>query len=203
MLSPIAISLAFLAGLTISSTPASTHSYSELLTTEVIAPDSLIVGATVVKGSVFYVGLNNYLDLEVPNANAADLEVTSASELHTIRYESDNRYLVHCTRAGKMTINIRDKRTNEQAQIHVLVKRIADPVVKLGYHSSGTIKAAVFRAQVGLMAHIENMDVSGQCAMQSFELYYSTNGQDPIQLRQNGGRFTWGCTPSHRSCQGR
>lgn len=188
MLLSIAASLAFLVGLTttcIQSTICSTFPIPEEPTL-----DSLIVSAKVVQCEVFYVGINNYLDLEVSGAAATDLEVTTPNVLHTIQHEDNNRYLVYCTKVGKMTIDIRDKRTGKRAQTTILVKRIRDPVVQLGNSSGGTIKAAYFRAQVGLIALIEGMDMMGQCKIQSFELFYGSNGQDPVSMRQNGGAFT-------------
>lgn len=153
-------------------------------------PDSLIVSATVVRGEVFYIGIDNYLDLEASGIAAKDLEVTTPNVLHTIQYTNNNRYLVRCTRAGRMTIDIRDKRTGKRAQTTILVKRIGDPVVRLGKSDGGAMRAAYFRVQAGLIARIDGMDMVGQCRIQSFELYYRTNRQDPVQLRQNGGRFT-------------
>lgn len=56
------------------------------------------------------------------------------------------------------------------------------------YHS-GNITAAEFKAQLGLIAWLDDFDFDAKCSIDSYTLYYTPKRQDPVTLEAKGGRF--------------
>ena len=68
------------------------------------------------------------------------------------------------------------------------VKRIPDPVIKLGDLNSGTVPLAHFQAQKGLIPLLENFDFNARCEIRGFELVRIRKG-DAATATNKGGSF--------------
>jgi hypothetical protein len=69
------------------------------------------------------------------------------------------------------------------------VKRIPDPVARLGKESSGLMGNGEFKAQAGVGAFLDNFDFDAICKIQSFTLTRVPPRQDPIVAENEGPRY--------------
>ncbi len=56
-------------------------------------------------------------------------------------------------------------------------------------NKTGNITAAEFKAQLGLIAWLDNFDFDAKCLIDSYTLYYTAKRKDPIVLKAKGGKF--------------
>lgn len=57
------------------------------------------------------------------------------------------------------------------------------------YNKTGNITASEFKAQLGLIAWLDNFDFDAKCAIDSYTLYYTAKRKDPVMLNARGGKF--------------
>jgi uncharacterized protein (UPF0333 family) len=57
------------------------------------------------------------------------------------------------------------------------------------YNKTGNITAAEFKAQLGLIAWLDDFDFDAKCTIDSYTLYYTAKRKDPVMLNSKGGRF--------------
>ena len=72
------------------------------------------------------------------------------------------------------------------------MKRIPDPVAKLGRKKGGTMSPAEFRAQEGVLWALENFDFEAQCKILGFEMARVPKKDDAKIEKNSGGRFRGG-----------
>ncbi len=69
------------------------------------------------------------------------------------------------------------------------VKRIPDPVAKVGGERGGSIASNSFKAQRGLYAELENFDFDAKCSIAGFELVYVPKRADAVPSVNRGGNY--------------
>lgn len=57
------------------------------------------------------------------------------------------------------------------------------------YNKTGNITASEFKAQLGLIAWLDNFDFDAKCVIDSYTLYYTAKRKDPVMLNARGGKF--------------
>lgn len=57
------------------------------------------------------------------------------------------------------------------------------------YNKTGNITAAEFKAQLGLIAWLDDFDFDAKCTVDSYTLYYTAKRKDPVMLNARGGKF--------------
>lgn len=53
----------------------------------------------------------------------------------------------------------------------------------------GNISAAEFKAQLGLIAWLDDFDFDAKCYISTYTLYYTPRRSDPVTLKAKGGSF--------------
>jgi len=56
-------------------------------------------------------------------------------------------------------------------------------------HPNGNISAAEFKAQLGLIAWLDDFEFDAKCKITSFTLYYTPKRKDAVVLKGKRGRF--------------
>jgi hypothetical protein len=69
------------------------------------------------------------------------------------------------------------------------VKRIPDPLAKLGNKLSGGISSGEFKAQVGIIPRLEGFDFDAKCNIEGYRLVRSPKREDPKVAENRGGRY--------------
>lgn len=147
------------------------------------------IAISVDKLNVFYAGVDNPITIgtNIPRENI-QLTALEGSGL-IISKVSRNSYIVKASKSGSATINVTNTATGKTYPFQFRVKRIPDPIVRLGKKTDGIMGAGEFKAQQGLVAWMDGFDFDAKCTIQSFTMYHTAKGQNPIELIQSGGRF--------------
>jgi gliding motility-associated protein GldM len=162
-----------------------TEAFTKQFSYEVGQPS---VNVSADKMNVFYIGVDNPVTVAAAGITSSNLSVNfSGCKKKT---QKGTNYVITANKVGEATINVKDKSNGNSYPFKFRVKRIPDPVVKLGRSSDGLIGSGAMRAQPGLAAWLENFDFDAKCRVQSFTMYWTRKRQDALEVKGEGGRFT-------------
>jgi len=169
--------------------PSSTnYSFTGNTTKKIADLDTEILAIAADKMNVFYIGVENPITIAVSGMDNKNLLLTA--EGANIKESRNGQYLVVCSQPGQLNLIVTNKNTGKSKTMPFRVKRIPDPVIKLGRKINGSMGSGEFRAQPGLTANLDNFDMDARCAIQSYTLFYVRKYSDPVGLKGTGGRFT-------------
>jgi GldM C-terminal domain len=106
----------------------------------------------------------------------------------------------NCRKTGSNNWNVKVSSVTDDCKISVSakemkqsksfrVKRIPDPVAKLGNKQDGEMGNGEFKVQKGLIAWLENFDFEARCDIQGFNLVKVAKREDPVETSNSGGSF--------------
>jgi len=145
------------------------------------------------KMNVFYIGVDNPVDISAAGTNSNTLRATmSGAGGGTIRKASDGSFIVNVKTPTKR---------NEYAEVNVIadgmnvnkqfrVKRIPDPVPQLSKSKGGAMSKAEFKLQKGLFAVLKNFEFETECQIKTFRLVRVPFRGDARVSLNVGGRYT-------------
>lgn len=136
--------------------------------------------------NVFYIGVDNPITLTAAGVPSTQLKATCSGAQMT---GSGAKRIVRVSRQGRAVISLSGGGL-EKTDFEFRVKKIPDPIVKLGRKVDGSMKSGEFRAQLGLLPTLENFDFEATCKIQSYTLYYTRKREDPVKIEGRGGRFS-------------
>ncbi len=139
------------------------------------------------KMNVFYIGVDNPVAVSAAGVSSNDLRVSISGGGGSIRKEGSANYMVTVSQQGECRVNVTGGGIRDSKLFRV--KRIPDPVARLGNVDSGPIGNGTFKAQRGLVAWLDNFDFDAKCQIQGFELVYVAKRQDPVPAINSGGIF--------------
>jgi hypothetical protein len=140
------------------------------------------------KMNVFYVGVENPITVAASGIDSKNLSLKA--EGATVKTTGNGHYSVLCSTPGQVNLTVTNNSTGKSKSVNFRVKRIPDPVIRMGRKTDGFMSSGEFRAQLGLMANLDNFDMDLNCTIQSYTLYYVCKRCDPIELQGSGNRFT-------------
>lgn len=150
------------------------------------------------KMNVFYIGVDNPVTVAAAGYSVEDVSLDIPGA--TVRDSSlKGHYIIRADKPGKVQVNIRAKTKEGPLKVvggmEVRVKRIPDPVAKVGGVSGGIMEAAKFRIQIAPAAVLENFDFEARYKIISFTFSTLPKGRDLIgpfnvENRTVGCRFT-------------
>ena len=137
------------------------------------------------KMNVFYIGVDNPISVAVAGVSSNDVNVScSGCTLKGGR----GKYVATASRPGDVTINVSGGGL-PNTPFDFRVKRIPDPVAKLGNKADGTMGNGEFKAQRGVIPWLEGFDFDAKCQIQGFNLVKVAKRQDPVASNNPGGSF--------------
>lgn len=145
------------------------------------------VTASADKMNVFYIGVDNPLSISAAGVPSALVEVNGEGGLRLTK-KSNGKYNVRATRPGKAKVMVSGGGL-VPTSFEYRVKKIPDPVVKLGRQAGGTIGKSTFTVHEGLVPHLENFDFEATCTIQGFEVARVRKGKDVQYALNQGGKF--------------
>jgi len=154
-----------------------------------VAQASLVVSPT--KMNVFYVGVDNPVDISVPGIASSKL-VPSISQ-GSIRRGSKGGYLVKVRRPGKAKISVSAKLstgTKSMGAKDFRVKKVPDPVAKVAGVKGGAIPHSRLQAANRVDAVMENFDFDLRFNITSFVVSTKTRDGYVIDKPASGSRIT-------------
>jgi len=138
------------------------------------------------KMNVLYVGVDNPLSVSVAGVPSNQIQVRG--EGVTLTKRSNGKYSTKPTRTGNAKITISGGGL-QPTVFNYRVKRIPDPNVKVGRKNGGVINASEFKAQRGIIPHLEGFDFEARCRIGSFEVARVPKNGDAQVHKNNGGAY--------------
>lgn len=139
------------------------------------------------KMNVFYIGVDNPVSVSAAGVSSNSLKVDISGGGGQITKVNDNNYVVKVGAPGKCEIIATAQGLTAKKEFRV--KRIPDPVARLGGKSDGSMGNGEMKAQSGVAAMLDNFDFDAKCNIQSFKLTRVPKRQDPISVDNASGRF--------------
>ena len=138
------------------------------------------------KMNVFYIGVDNPVEISAAGASANDLKVSMSAG--TIS-GSGGKYSVRVTQQGTTNVNVTAK-GKAFPPFPFRVKMIPNPIAKVSGMPGGRINAAVWKAQKGVLADLENFDFDAKFEVLSYNMFYQPKLQDPGIASATGPYFS-------------
>lgn len=139
------------------------------------------------KMNVFYIGVDNPITVTAVGVSPDDLTVSISGGGGIVEKYGPVNYVVQVSKREECNINVSSADLNASRVFRV--KRIPDPVARLGRKSGGAINSGEFKAQNGVLAVIDYFDFDAKCEIQGFKLVYAARRQDIVEVTNSGGRY--------------
>jgi gliding motility-associated protein GldM len=140
------------------------------------------------KMNVFYIGVPNPISVAAAGVSSNSLRVNASGGGASIS-GSGKTYTVTASSPGDCNITVSSPDMAAPATFKFRVKRIPDPVAKIGGKLGGVMGNGEFKAQEGIIPLLENFDFDAKCQIQGFKMTRVPKRQDPIEVVNAGGRF--------------
>ena len=141
------------------------------------------------KMNVFYIGVENPISVSAAGSSSNDLRVGIAGGGGSLNKTGSNTWMVKVTTPTddcKVSVSAKDMNASKTFR----VKRIPDPVARLGNKEDGSMGNGEFKVQKGLIAWLDNFDFEARCDIQGFNLVKVSKREDPVETSNGGGSFT-------------
>jgi gliding motility-associated protein GldM len=149
-----------------------------------VAPPFASVAAD--KMNVFYIGVDNPVTVSAAGVSPQKLNVGMTGGSIS---GSGGKYTVKVSQQGKAYVTV-SANGKQYANAEFRVKMIPDPQAEVGGRTGGTIPAATFKAQNGVIASLKNFDFDARFNVLSFQLFYQPRMADPAIIPNNGPTFS-------------
>lgn len=143
------------------------------------------VAVSLDKMNVFYIGVDNPVSVSAAGVATKDLKVNGSGGGLKLKSTGNGKFNATVGNPGAAKITVSGGGL-EPTTFDYKVKRIPDPVVKLGKFKGGKIGNGTFKAMPGLIPWLENFDFDAKCKVQGFELTRIAKRADPV-LGTNAG----------------
>ena len=137
------------------------------------------------KMNVFYIGVPNPITVSAAGVASSDVRVNASGANLSGSFP---KYTVTASRPGDAKVSVTAGGQN-LGSFDFRVKRIPDPIAKVGGEKGGNMRSNVFKAQRGLYAELENFDFDAKCNIAGYELVYVPKRADAVPSVNQGGPF--------------
>lgn len=152
--------------------PDGTYDHYPFQATYMVAAPSAAVALD--KMNVFYIGVPNPISVSAGGVAPTDLQVSAAGGGIKLNPKGAGKFEVVATTPGTVTINVSAKTkdgTKPQGSFKFRVKKIPDPVTKVGGQSGNVDMKKVQLSQIGgVIADLPGFDFDAKFVVTSFEL---------------------------------
>ena len=140
------------------------------------------------KMNVFYIGVENPISVSAAGVSSIDLRVGISGGGASLKKVGSNNWVVTATKpTDDCKVNVSGGPLTASKQFRV--KRIPDPVARLGNKEDGSMGNGEFKVQQGLIAWLDNFDFDAKCDIQGFNLVKVAKRSDPVEVTNPSGRF--------------
>lgn len=139
------------------------------------------------KMNVFYIGVDNPISVSAAGISSNELRVGISGGGGSVTKTGSNNYTVNVSEPGECRITVSGGGLSDSKPFRI--KRIPDPVARLGNAEDGPIPGGTFKAQGGVIAWLDNFDFDARCDITGFELTYVPKRQDPVPVSNPGARY--------------
>lgn len=139
------------------------------------------------KMNVFYIGVPNPVSVVAAGVSSNQLKVSGSGV--NLSKTGNGKYTATASRPGEATITVSGGGL-ETTRFNFRVKRIPDPIARLGNKDSGALGTGEFKAQGGVGAWLDNFDFDAKCNIEGFIMTRVAKRQDPVDAPNRGARFS-------------
>jgi len=162
-----------------------TESFTKDFKYEVGAPS---VNVSAEKMNVFYVGVENPIKVAAAGISTAAMKVTS--NIGGLTKKNNTDYVIKPKKPmPKGMITVKDTKKGKSYSFDFRVKRIPDPVVKLGKETGPQIQSGKFKA-LPLIPWLENFDFDAKCKVEKYTMYYTPKREEALKAEGTGGKWS-------------
>lgn len=140
------------------------------------------------KMNVLYLGMDNPITIAVAGAPANTIKIRTEDGI-TLSNGKEGHYTARVSKVGHLSIYVSAEGMEEQKH-SFRVKRIPNPVLRLGNKEGGLVNRGELKAFRGLVANIENFDIDARCSCSSYQVTLAPKNGDPITVKNEGTYFT-------------
>ena len=151
-----------------------------------VGQPSVLVSAD--KQNILYIGVDNPITIAAAGVSTSSVKISMIGG--SLQKTSSTGYVAQVTKPGKVMITVKDTKNGKSFPFQFRVKRIPNPVVRMGKNVDGMISSSEFRAQIGLTAILEDFDYDAKCQVQSYTVIYNRIRQDAFSMKATAGRFS-------------
>ena len=131
------------------------------------------------KMNVFYIGVPNPITVTAAGYSLEDVSISIPGATLTPTGKGKYDVMVREGNLVKASINAKTAQGIKQVGgMDIRVKRIPDPIAKVGGKTGGGMPANVFKAQLGVAAVLENFDFDAKFQIVSFDFSYLQRRKD-------------------------
>lgn len=160
-------------------------SYQSAQAGVVVSPDKM---------NVFYIGVDNPVSVSVPGFSPDKVSPSLTKGGSITKASGTSKYTVKVTTPGETEVvvsaTLPDGTRKSMGTVPFRIKRVPDPVAKVGSLGGGKVKTAQFKVQRGVLAVLENFDFDIRFSVVSFEMTYAAKRQDLIVKTGTGPAFS-------------
>ncbi len=138
------------------------------------------------KMNVFYIGVDNPVSVSAAGVSSNEMKVSGSGI--NLKQVSKGKFMATADRPGEASITVSGGGL-KATKFPFRVKRIPDPVARLGKESGGAMGNGEFKAQGGVLAMLEGFDFDARCNIQGYNLTYVAKRQDPVESVNAGARY--------------
>ncbi len=138
------------------------------------------------KMNVMYIGVPNPISVTAAGVSSNELKVNCSG--CDLKKSAQGKYIATVSKPGDITVNVSGGGL-PNTPYKFRVKRIPDPVARLGKKADGSMGNGEFKAQRGVIPWLDNFDFEAKCKIDGFTLTRVPKRQDPIQNANRGGTF--------------
>lgn len=149
----------------------------------IVAQPSLVVSPS--KMNVFYVGVDNPVEISVPGVPSSQLKASMSNGTLT---QSKDGYIAKLKVPGKVTINV-TANNKPMGSKEFRVKTVPSPVAEVNNQRGGTISIPVLQAQRSVVAKMENFDFDLKFNVTSFTISTRTKDGFIIDKRSDSDKI--------------
>ncbi|MBT8221080.1 MAG: hypothetical protein KJP00_14725 [Bacteroidia bacterium] len=146
------------------------------------------VAVSLDKMNVFYIGVDNPVSVSAAGVATKDLKVNASGGGLKLSSTGNGKFNARVTTPGSSKITVSGGGL-QPTVFDYKVKRIPDPVVKLGKFKGGKIGNGSFKAMPGLIPWLENFDFDAKCKVQGFNVTRIAKRADPVVGTNAGPTF--------------
>lgn len=140
------------------------------------------------KMNVFYIGVDNPIDVSVSGASLDDVKATMTTG--TLTPAGRGKYTVRVPNPAGRTTNVNLTVGGSQISSNKFrIKRIPDPIPEVGGKSGGVMRTGEMKAQMGVIARLKDFDFDARFDVLGFEMTVAERGQDLLIVTNSGPKF--------------
>jgi len=137
--------------------------------------------------NVFYLGVKNPISVSMAGVPSGNVKIKGSNV--NLTKISGGKYIAIPKKIGTAKITISGGENLKPTNFEFRVKRIPDPICRLGKKSGGSMTTAEMRIQPGIIPFLKDFEFDAKCEIVEFHMARVPKNDDAVYTTNRGGRF--------------